>query len=433
MTELTRTINNINELSTAQSDITSLQESVNNNTTSILTLESYIVLDGTNFGIGPDVLNQLTTGTQNTAVGNLAAGGEYRVSTGSGNVMVGYNSGGSCESGSNNTFLGTNTQFQPGISSISGSIGLGSNAVITKDNQFIVASNVTSFNISGLTASTGTGAGTILEFDSSGNIIPSAGTYNTVSSIDTEFSSLQSSVSSNTSNINTLLAGGTIFTTPGSGSYTVPSNVTTLVIEAMGAGGGGGVSTSNSGSDPWQGGGGGSSGVLQKITIPAMSGQVISFNIGTGGAGETPTSDGGSGGETTVLMYGQTILTCSGGVPGSGMDGGGLASSTAGISCGGGGGMGIYETSSYGTGGTGTFPGQNGQAYTPGETVQSGNGGLNNLGQAPISGNQSGSGGAGGGPTPGSYGCGGYGATSPGTTQLDGYAGGNGYVKISII
>jgi len=97
-------------------------------------------------------------------------------------------------------------------------------------------------------------------------------------------------------------------------------------------------------------------------------------------------------------MYGQTILTCQGGAPGSGMDVGGLDSSLAGISCGGGGGMGIYETTSYGMGGTGTFPGQNGLAYTPGETgLQSGNGGLNNLGEAPILGNQSGSGGAGGG------------------------------------
>jgi len=198
MTELTRTINNINELGTAQSEITSLKEILNNNTTNILTLESYIVLDGTNFGVGPDVLNQLTTGTQNTAVGNLAAGGLYRVSTGSRNVMVGYNSGGSCISGSNNTFLGTNTQFKPGISSINGSIGLGSNTIITEDNQFIVASNVTSFNISGLTASTGTGAGTILEFDSSGNIIPSAGTYNTVSKIDTAISALQNNSSVST-------------------------------------------------------------------------------------------------------------------------------------------------------------------------------------------------------------------------------------------
>jgi len=54
----------------------------------------------------------------------------------------------------------------------------------------MVAYNVTSFNISRLTASTGSGEGTILEFDSSGNVIPSAGTYNMVSKIDTELSSL---------------------------------------------------------------------------------------------------------------------------------------------------------------------------------------------------------------------------------------------------
>jgi len=70
MTELARTINNVNELNMAQSDITSLQGSVNNNTTNITTLESYTVLNGTNFGVGPGVLGNLTTGTQNTVVGN---------------------------------------------------------------------------------------------------------------------------------------------------------------------------------------------------------------------------------------------------------------------------------------------------------------------------------------------------------------------------
>jgi len=181
---LTHTINNVNDLSMAQSDITSLQESVNNNTTNITTLESYTISNGTNFGVGPGVLDNLTTGTQNTAIGNLAAGGQYKLSTGSGNVMVGYNSGGSCESGSNNTFLGTNTQFKPGQTAFDGSIVLSSDAVINTNNQLMVAPTITSFNISGLTSSTGTGEGIILEFDSSGNIIPSVGTYNSVSKID---------------------------------------------------------------------------------------------------------------------------------------------------------------------------------------------------------------------------------------------------------
>jgi len=68
--------------------------------------------------------------------------------------------------GSNNTFLGSNTGFKPGITYYSSSIALGAGATITSSNQLMVASNnVTAFNMAGLTPSTGTGAGTILEFD----------------------------------------------------------------------------------------------------------------------------------------------------------------------------------------------------------------------------------------------------------------------------
>jgi len=197
MTEVTRTVNNVNDLSTAQSDISSLQvnvnnnttsisslqANVNNNTTSISTLQSYVVSDGSNFGVGPSVFDQLTIGVQNVAVGNLSAV-EYSVTNGSGNVMIGYNSGANCQSGNNNTFLGAYAQFESGKTSINSSIGLGYDAIINADNQLMVATAINSFNISGLKASTGTGEGTILEFDSAGNILPSAGTYNTVASID---------------------------------------------------------------------------------------------------------------------------------------------------------------------------------------------------------------------------------------------------------
>jgi len=45
-------------------------------------------------------------------------------------------------------------------------------------------------------------------------------------------------------------------------------------------GGGGGGSSGGTGSDSaWAGGGGGGSGALEKITIPATSGQVIDFTI----------------------------------------------------------------------------------------------------------------------------------------------------------
>jgi len=73
-------------------------------------LQSCIASNGTNFGVGPGVFNSLTTGMQNTAIGNLAARGSDKLTTRTRNVMVGYNSS-TCEDGSNNTFLGTNTQL----------------------------------------------------------------------------------------------------------------------------------------------------------------------------------------------------------------------------------------------------------------------------------------------------------------------------------
>jgi len=54
----------------------------------------------------------------------------------------------------------------------------------------MVASNVTAFNMAGLAVSTGTSAGTILEFDLAGNILPMAGTYKTVLSIDTAIAAI---------------------------------------------------------------------------------------------------------------------------------------------------------------------------------------------------------------------------------------------------
>jgi len=85
---------------------------------------------------------------------------------------------------------------------------LGAGTIVTNSDQFIVASNINSFIIPGLTQLTGSGEGIILEYNSSGNIIPSAGTYNIVSKIDTELSSLHSSLNTNTSDISTGIDGG---------------------------------------------------------------------------------------------------------------------------------------------------------------------------------------------------------------------------------
>jgi len=189
---------------------------------------------------------------------------------------------------------------------------------------------------------------------------------------------------------------------------------------------------------------------LEKITIPVTSGQVIDFTIGVGGAGGAqPNQSRGNGTSTIITMYGQTLLTANGGLESTGIDGGdGATTSLAGVSCGGGGGMGSVNTSTYGTGGTGTIPGQDGTIYetsTSGE--QSGNGGLNKLGQPPFLDSASGMGGAGGGPlagygvgsststttgaTNGTYGSRGGGAFGGATDQLNCGSGGNGYVKIN--
>jgi len=75
----------------------------------ITNLQSNIVVMGTNLGLGPNTLTQLTTGTDNIAIGLGAASGQFGVTTGSGNVILGVNSGPSCVTGNNNTFLGYNT------------------------------------------------------------------------------------------------------------------------------------------------------------------------------------------------------------------------------------------------------------------------------------------------------------------------------------
>jgi len=155
----------------------------------ITNLQSNIVVTGTNLGVGPGTLEQLTTGTDNIAICLGRASGQYGLTTGSGNVMLGINSGLICVTGSNNTFLGHNTSMY-GASYIVGSIALGTNAKVTGYNQLMVAPNITQFNIPGLTPLTVTSLGTILEFDSAGNILPMAGTYKTVLAIDTVIGSI---------------------------------------------------------------------------------------------------------------------------------------------------------------------------------------------------------------------------------------------------
>lgn len=79
------------------------------------------------------------------------------------------------------------------------------------------------------------------------------------------------------------------------GTFTVPANITKIMIQAWGGGGGGG---DDSGGQPGNGGGGGSYGLaIRDVT----SGSSIPVVVGTGGAGGAAGSAGANGGNTTIL------------------------------------------------------------------------------------------------------------------------------------
>lgn len=112
------------------------------------------------------------------------------------------------------------------------------------------------------------------------------------------------------------------FDTAGSGSWTVPAGVTSVVIKLWGGGGG-------SGGDGYsQGGGGGGGGAYASKTLSVSGGQVLNFTVGSGGTAGGYVGfpvfyqDGTSGSASTY-----STVTAGGG--GGGTDGGGGAGGSA--------------------------------------------------------------------------------------------------------
>ena len=103
-------------------------------------------------------------------------------------------------------------------------------------------------------------------------------------------------------------------------SFTVPSGVTRIIIEAWGAGGGGGGNCSPNAAGAI--GGGGGSGAYVKKSITVVEGQTYAITIGQGGASGgstaqnvfTQTGSGASGGNTSF----GNLLTVAGGSGGGG-------------------------------------------------------------------------------------------------------------------
>ena len=78
-----------------------------------------------------------------------------------------------------------------------------------------------------------------------------------------------------------IIFGQTTETFTSSGSFKVPAGVTSLKVEAWGAGGAGGAATINK----YSGGGGGGGAYSIINTVEVTAGQIINYTVGSGGTG----------------------------------------------------------------------------------------------------------------------------------------------------
>lgn len=188
--------------------------------------------------------------------------------------------------------------------------------------------------------------------------------------------------------------------TPGGAeTWVVPAGVTSVNIAIWGGGGSGGGSNTSGNSGSGAGGGG-----YSFRTIAVTPGDVISYNVGAGGAA-TSIADGNNGSPTTASHTPTTTsMTANGG-------GKGLRNSTT------------FGTGGTATGGTTNTTGANGTA-----------GGSNTGGNGGNGGNAAGTGGAGqsnADGTPGGNPGGGGGGGERGGGQRSGGAGGNGRFEVT--
>ena len=164
--------------------------------------------------------------------------------------------------------------------------------------------------------------------------------------------------------------------TSSSGTYTVPTGVTSIQYLVVGGGGGGGGATSGASN----GGSGGGAGGMLYGTMSVTPGQTISYSVGAGGTGGT--SSGGAAGAGNNSTFGS--LTAVGG--GYGIQSGSAATGGSGGSGGG--------SAGGGTAGSGTS-GQGNNGGVGGSSATGGGGGAGAVGGISPSGQVGGAGGAG--------------------------------------
>ena len=154
--------------------------------------------------------------------------------------------------------------------------------------------------------------------------------------------------------------------TTGSGNFTVPTGVTSVIVEVWGAGGGGGAGGLQTSPGAAGGGGGG----YTRKTLTVSAGQTIAYVVGAGGAGNLlcENSAAGTTGDPSSATYSGTTYTANGGVGGESNGGGGTGLAGTGGSA--------SNGDENRTGGTGSIKSQ-GRGGGGGSSASSGSNGTN--------------------------------------------------------
>ena len=126
--------------------------------------------------------------------------------------------------------------------------------------------------------------------------------------------------------IDTTIASSTTYTTSGSRSFTVPSNVaSTTVVQLWGGGGGGGAASTNTTGS----GSGGAGGQYSRSVIASLAGLTKTVAVATAGPGGVSTVAGTVGGDST---WDSTVVVAKGGAGGAINSGaGGVGATTNGV------------------------------------------------------------------------------------------------------
>lgn len=200
-------------------------------------------------------------------------------------------------------------------------------------------------------------------------------------------------------------------------NWTCPIGVTTIQVNAYGAGGGGG----RGGATNKYGGGGGGGGAYSNATnVIVTPGNTYTITVGVGGAASTTTTIDGGNGTITTATFDFVTVSANAGAGGKAYTNG---------ANGGAGGTG--GTASGGTGGTGLTTGSGGGGGCAGGTSNGGNGTVTAGGTSGGTNAGAGANGTTGNATAGINGNNYGGGASGGTKNVNGGKGANGYLTIT--